>query len=229
MLQHNKNIELIWTVLTRLSIKTIFINFKYLEFSKAIKFPILISRNVRLKEMKGEIIIDGNVTTGMILMGFGDIPIFDRSHSRFIWRVCGRVIFKGKTFMGHGTKISVEEKGTLIIGKMTNITAETTLITTNEIEIGNGSLISWNVLIMDSDFHSIRDLHTKVLLSNSKQIRIGNNVWIGCNTTILKGSIIPDNTIIGACSFVNKELYEGNCVYGGNPVSVKKNNVDWVE
>ena len=43
-----------------------------------------------------------------------------------------------------------------------------------------------------------------------------NNVFIGVNTTILKGVTVGDNVIIGANSLVNKNL-EPNSVYAGNP------------
>lgn len=45
---------------------------------------------------------------------------------------------------------------------------------------------------------------------------IGNNVFIGANTTILPGSEIGDNCIVGAGSVVRGKLETGY-VYSGNP------------
>lgn len=50
-------------------------------------------------------------------------------------------------------------------------------------------------------------------------ICIGNNVFIGMKTTILKGVHIGDNVIIGANSLVNKDV-PNNCVVAGNPARV---------
>lgn len=50
-------------------------------------------------------------------------------------------------------------------------------------------------------------------------VSIGNNVFIGMNTTILKGVHIGDNTIIGAGSLINKDI-PGNCVVAGNPAKI---------
>lgn len=50
-------------------------------------------------------------------------------------------------------------------------------------------------------------------------VSIGNNVFIGMNTTILKGVHIGDNTIIGAGSLINKDI-SGNCVVAGNPAKI---------
>jgi acetyltransferase-like isoleucine patch superfamily enzyme len=50
-------------------------------------------------------------------------------------------------------------------------------------------------------------------------VYIGNGVWIGARVTVLRGSTIPDNCIIGACSLVtkNSELEEYG-IYAGIPV-----------
>lgn len=48
------------------------------------------------------------------------------------------------------------------------------------------------------------------------RITIGNNVYIGAHTTILRGVTVGDNVIIGACSLVNKSL-PANSVYAGVP------------
>lgn len=53
------------------------------------------------------------------------------------------------------------------------------------------------------------------------KITIGNNVFIGCNSLILKGSIIGDNSVIGAGSVVCGAI-PPNCVAAGNPARVVK-------
>ncbi|MCR5180393.1 MAG: sugar O-acetyltransferase [Bacteroidaceae bacterium] len=55
----------------------------------------------------------------------------------------------------------------------------------------------------------------------AKPIRIGNNVWIGGNVTILPGVSIGDNTTIGAGSVVTKSIPAG-CIAVGNPCKVVK-------
>lgn len=48
------------------------------------------------------------------------------------------------------------------------------------------------------------------------RITVKDNVFIGKNCTILRGVTIGENTIVGACSLVNKSL-EPNSVYAGVP------------
>jgi len=50
-----------------------------------------------------------------------------------------------------------------------------------------------------------------------KPVIIGRNVWIENSVTILKGSVISDNCIIGACSVVTGKCFAENTVLAGNP------------
>ena len=56
-------------------------------------------------------------------------------------------------------------------------------------------------------------------LSAHRGVSIGNNVFIGMHSTILKGVHIGNNVIIGANSLVNKDIPD-NCVAAGNPCKV---------
>ena len=66
------------------------------------------------------------------------------------------------------------------------------------ITIGNNCVIASGVSIMDSNGHIVNSLDRTKGHDNPKGITIGNNVWIGMNAIILKGSSIGDNSIIGA-------------------------------
>jgi len=224
----NSKRKIYWEIIKRLSLKTIIFNFKYFKPGIALKLPVLLSRNVQLKQIKGKVIIDGDIKPGMITIGFSDVGIFDYKRSKAIWNVSGKIIFKGKALIGQGSKISVEESGELIFGENIKITAETNIVALSKIEFGKNCLLSWEILIMDDDFHSIINTEDGTYFPQSKPVYIGNNVWIGCKTTILKGSYIPDNCIIGANSLVCKKMEYPNCLYAGNPLELKKRNVEWI-
>lgn len=63
---------------------------------------------------------------------------------------------------------------------------------------------------------------------NCAPIMIGNNVFIGCNVTILPNVKIGNNVIIAAGSIVNKDVKEGTIV-GGNPAKVIGSFDDYVK
>ena len=59
-------------------------------------------------------------------------------------------------------------------------------------------------------------------VSNSLDITIGRNIWIGANCTILGGSIIPNNSLIGAGSVYNLKSDLENSLFVGIPAKFKK-------
>jgi acetyltransferase-like isoleucine patch superfamily enzyme len=57
------------------------------------------------------------------------------------------------------------------------------------VEIGNETIIGPNVVILDSDFHNILPIDSRWATSSKekdKEVKIGKNVWVGMNSTILK-------------------------------------------
>lgn len=216
----------VFKFLSFINLKTIRFNFKYLPFKHAIKFPILISGKTYLRGLEGKVVIKGALSTGMIKIGYGNVGIFDIKVSRTIWEVSGTVIFKGKAFIGHGSKISVAKGGNLILGENFKITAESSLVASTHVEFGKDCLLSWDILVMDTDFHKIRD-NTGLVINNPSPIVIGNKVWIASRSLILKGTNIPDNSIIGAASVVGKVLDNAGALYAGIPAKMIREGVSW--
>lgn len=91
------------------------------------------------------------------------------------------------------------------------------------IEIGDNVTIAPRVYIL------CHDASTKNTLGYTKigRVRIGNNVFIGANTTILPGVTIGDNVIIGANGVVTKDIPE-NSVAIGNPCRVIKDYINYM-
>ncbi|MDR0560163.1 MAG: acyltransferase [Prevotellaceae bacterium] len=214
-------------ILGAINLKTIYINFKFLSFKKAIKFPILISRKVWLKSCSGKIEIIGDIRSGLIKIGFGEVGIFDKRHSRSILGLYGKIVFNGAANIGHGSKIIVAKDGILSLGNKFTISAESQIICYKKITFGENCLISWDNLFMDTDFHKMMDEKDKII-NEPKEITVGNHVWIGCRCLVLKGSVIKDGNIIGANSIVVNELENKNSVYVGNPVKCVKKNISWI-
>jgi acetyltransferase-like isoleucine patch superfamily enzyme len=211
-------------MLAGLNFKTIYFNFKYLPTKQAVIFPIAVSKTVHLMKTDGQIIFDCPVRPGMVRIGYGDVGIFDKKLSRSIWQVSGTVTFKGSADIGHGSKLSVG--GNLVLGDGFKITAESSIVASKKIEFGENCLLSWDVLIMDTDFHIVKD-KSENILNPPTPITIGNKVWIGCRCTILKGADIPDNSVIGANSLVSKKLDKENATYGGQPARILREEITW--
>ncbi|MBT3207376.1 MAG: transferase [Bacteroidetes bacterium] len=73
-------------------------------------------------------------------------------------------------------------------------------------------------MIMDSDFHDIKD-HTKGGAKSG--IIIEDDVWIGARVTILKGVKVGKGSVVAVGSVVTKDVPE-NSIVGGVPAKVVK-------
>lgn len=218
-----QKIAILWDIC---GFNTLLFNFKYFPIRQAIHFPIWVSRRVRIRKLGGNVIINGDVRFGMIRIGLDGVGIFDNKRSRSIWQVDGDVVFSGNCDIGHGCKISVNKRGRIEFGRNFCCTAESSFAVVQRITIGNDCLFSWDVLVMDTDWHEICDGDQNIL-NPPRPIVIGDNVWVGCRTTILKGVHIADGSIIAAGSIVTKDIISPNCVVGKNPLQILRCNVSW--
>ena len=129
-------------------------------------------------------------------------------------------LFIGSNFSIYsGAKVYINKNAQLFLGSgFINHNANISCF--NKISIGENVVISENVIIRDSDNHHINNK------PNSAPIKIGNNVWIGMNVTILKGVTIGDGAVIASNTLINKDVPE-NCLVGGIPQKILKENVIW--
>ena len=88
-----------------------------------------------------------------------------------------------------------------------------------KIIIGKGTLIGPNCGLITTN-HDINNLKEHL---EGKEIKIGENCWIGMNTVILPGVELGNHTIVGAGSIVTKSFPEGDCIIVGNPAKIIKN------
>lgn len=110
----------------------------------------------------------------------------------------------------------------LIIGDNTSIGDRTEVHAGRKVEIGSGCNIAWDVCIMDRDYHKFNSSVEEI-----RPVKIGDNVWIGCNSIILKGVTIGDGAVVAAGSVVTKDVPPKTLV-GGNPAKVLKEDIYWL-
>jgi acetyltransferase-like isoleucine patch superfamily enzyme len=104
------------------------------------------------------------------------------------------------------------------------------IICDKEVLIGDYSIISWNVALMDtyrvpknpslrrSELELVALRRERVCSADiiSKPININCNVWIGFDTCVLPGVTIGEGSIIGAKSVILNDV-PPYCVFAGNP------------
>lgn len=93
--------------------------------------------------------------------------------------------------------------------------------------VGDECMLSFGIEIWASDSHSIIDSKNKQLVNWGKEIVIGNHVWIGMRSILLKNSYIADDCMVGAGSVVAGKFKEPHCILAGNPARVVKKGFSW--
>jgi len=106
----------------------------------------------------------------------------------------------------------------------------------SKIAIGNNITISREVLFLTHDYTittALASMGTYIdrgegELYTLKGIKIGENCFIGARVSILPGTTIGDNVIVGSCSVVKGNI-PSNSIVIGNPCKVIGNTREWVE
>jgi serine acetyltransferase len=142
-----------------------------------------------------------------------------------------RIVLNAKASIGRGNWITgystrgetlhfkhqVDRKAELIVGNSSSITKNHHIDCTNSIIIGQFATIAG----YNSQFltHSI---NLKEGRQDSAPIIIGNYTLVGTNVVILGGSVLPDYSVLGAKSLLNKKFINDWKVYGGVPAKELK-------
>ncbi|EAB8058529.1 acetyltransferase [Salmonella enterica subsp. enterica serovar Cotham] len=112
-----------------------------------------------------------------------------------------------------------EQGKVTLLGKVF-INANCVFLDAGHISIGNNTAIGPNVVLTTVTHPASPDRRPKETIC--APINIGNNVWIGANSTILPGVSIGDNSVIACNSMVNANV-PPNTLYAGTPAVFKKN------
>ena len=105
---------------------------------------------------------------------------------------CGKNIFIGSDFTG---------------------TFNLTILDIREVFIGDHVMIGPNTLITTVG-HPLSPMKRRDYCAFAKPVRIGNDVWIGGNVTLLPGITIGNNVVIGAGAVVTKDIPDNSLALG---------------
>ncbi len=120
-----------------------------------------------------------------------------------VFKCEGRLYLGKHSYIGRGSVLVISKDATLRIGKDTYIGEYSNIRVDNQVSIGNNCKIAQFVTIVDGDY----DFTIKPLSFNNRKnspVYIGDDVFIGSGSVILRGSYVKDNNIISANSVVNR-------------------------
>ena len=122
--------------------------------------------------------------------------------------------------INHPVILSTLKKNALLkIGDDVGLSG-TSIIADKEVFIGNKVLFGANVVVSDTDFHPLGIVDRRYSTNAvAEPVYIGDHVFIGMNSIILKGVTIGDYAVIGAGSVVTKNVPE-HAIFAGNPAKL---------
>ena len=95
-----------------------------------------------------------------------------------------------------------------------------------KIQVGKDCMFSSGIVVRTGDSHSIINVIDKVKINPEHDVVIDNHVWIAQNVTILKGSHISKDSVVG-CGAIVSDSFEPNSLIAGIPAKTIKTNITW--
>lgn len=209
--------------------KSFWFNAYYFGLFKAFKFPILLGYNVKIANKGNRHSVKAPIRFASVCFGLKYDP-FSLGSSNSYWFVSegAMVNFKGSFKVAKGVTLHLFPEAIFSVGDGFTSNANLLINCMKSIEIGDDCLFGWNITLMDSDGgHQVLDAVNKSVINSTSPIKIGNHVWVGAEVSILKGSDIPDDCIIGFKSNVCGLIAKNKSAIAGNPAKIIKDNVNW--
>jgi len=188
---------------------------KTLYYSIKFKMAIFVGRNVAIKLSRNSNII--SIPGARLSIGLG---YYSTRKALLHIGNNGTLRINGSVSIKKGAHISIQNNATLEIGDQTFVNEDSKVLIYNSCFIGSQTAISYEVLITDSDVHSFH--HS----SPNGNVYVGNRVWVGARSTLLKKTNIDDNSVVAAGSVVNR-TFPQSVLIAGNPAQIKKYDIIW--
>lgn len=166
-----------------------------------------------------------SVSIGRGNVFFGKPILFKSNHSEINigdnCRFRSRIRMRGQAGINRPCTIeTLKESAEIIIGNNCGFSG-TMISAAKKIVIGSNVLCGANSSITDTDWHGLLPDQRSSKYAKTKEVIIEDNVWLGMNVIVLKGSHIGKNSIIAANSIVLGSI-PSNVIAGGNPAKVIK-------
>jgi acetyltransferase-like isoleucine patch superfamily enzyme len=122
-------------------------------------------------------------------------------------------------WIGNDCKIRVHE-GEVSIGAKTVVGQECTISAFQHVAIGRECIVADRVMLIDFD-HGIVEVERPIRLQGiyKRDVNVGNNVWMGYGSCVLRGCTVGDNSVLGTYAVVSKDV-PPNVVAVGVPAKV---------
>lgn len=166
-------------------------------------------------------VVDG----GALRIGLGAFGLTSRADTSVVRvREGAELLCEGIVSLQRGVRVVVDG-GRLTIGHATNVNGlGTRVLCAEAITIGAHCTLSWDVQLLDNDFHAVTV--DGVERPSVAPVVIGDRVWIGTRAVVLKGVTVGDGAVIAAGAVVTSDVPAG-AVVAGVPAKVVGRADSW--
>ena len=180
-------------------------------------------KNARLSDVVFDVTGEGNtieVKEGCIL---NNVKFYIRgnNHKLLIDKNC---VFK------RGGNIWLEDNDcSLFIGEQSTFEDVHFALTEpgSQIKVGRDCMFAYDIDVRTGDSHSILSVETNQRINYAKDVFFGDHVWVAAHSIILKGSSIPQNSVVATGSVVTRGYESSGIIIGGNPARQLKDGITW--
>lgn len=175
---------------------------------------------IDIEGCNNKIKLDKNITFKGILISM----LYDKN--LFYIKTTLNKVKEAKFYIEEGSKVYIGSNSDLRSGNL-YLVANGNWGKKQKLIIGNNVKIARDAIIRTSDGHSLIDRQTQKATNPPQDTIVGDNVWIASRCILLKGARIPDNSMVGAMSLINKQFFEKNIMLIGIPAKIVRRNIHW--
>lgn len=125
----------------------------------------------------------------------------------------GASLFLGNKIRIHGnSRLTIDMGGVLSIGENTALNRNNGIFCFKNIKIGRNCIFGPNVLIYDHDHDFRNPMGIKANQYTKEEVVIGDDVWLGANVVILKGTKLGNGCVVGAGAVISGTYKDGSVI-----------------
>lgn len=118
--------------------------------------------------------------------------------------------------------VAVQGQGNLEIGDHVGIGSHNMIVCHKSLRIQEGTILGPGVQIYDHDHLYSSETGVDPRRYKYADVSIGKNCWIGANTVILRGTVIGDNSLVGAGCVLKGEYPKGSVIIQKRETTILK-------
>lgn len=126
------------------------------------------------------------------------------------------------------SNMRVGQDSRIVLGRNVSCTGRVGLsaVEGTTLTVGDDVMFSTGNQVRTDDGHPIFDVRSNKRVNPSRDVTIGNHVWLGWESKILGGTTIGDGSVVAMGAIV-KGVFPNNCIVAGIPAKIVRRDIAW--